>query len=120
MKTSYNNRSFQIICKSHRVNFLFKICSFALITARVRSTREGNVLTPVCVSVHTFGGGVPGLRFSGGVPGFRFLRGYPVSDFQGGYLVSDFWGGPRSEIFRGGTWSQIFGGVSGLSKGKNF
>ena len=33
---------------------------FEVITARVRSTREGNVLTPVCVSVHTFwGGGVP-------------------------------------------------------------
>ena len=27
-----------------------------VITARVRSTREGNVLTPVCVSVHTFVG----------------------------------------------------------------
>ena len=32
-----------------------------IFTARVRSTREGNVLTPVCVSVHTFrgGGGYP-------------------------------------------------------------
>ena len=28
-------------------------------TARVRSTREGNVLTPVCVSVHTCRGGYP-------------------------------------------------------------
>ena len=30
---------------------------WTIITARVRSTREGNVLTPVCVSVHTFRGG---------------------------------------------------------------
>ena len=65
----------------------------SLITTRVRSTREGNVLTPVCVSVHTFGGGSQ------------------VSDFQG---VTDFQGGPRSQIFRGGPRSQIFGGVPGL------
>ena len=95
-------------------------------TARVRSTREGNVLTPVCVSVHTFGGGsqvqVGGSQVSdfqgGGVPGFRFWEGGPRSQIfgGGGSQVSDFGGGPRSQILGGvpslrfwgggGTWSQ--------------
>ena len=90
-----------------------------VVTARVRSTREGNVLTPVCVSAHTFGeggsqvqvqvgGGVPGLRFSGGVQGLRFLgEGSKVSDFQGGIPGLKFLGGdPRSQILGGGTRSQ--------------
>ena len=47
---------------------------FAMFTARVRSTREGNVLTPVCVSVHTCGGG------GGGVP-------HPRSGWGGGPRV---------------------------------
>ena len=75
-----------------------------LITARVRSTREGNVLTPVCVSVHTFGGGSQVSDFQGGVPGLRFSG-----------------GGPR--FSSGGAGSQIFGGGGGYPvsvKGKIF
>ena len=77
-----------------------------VITARVRSTRECNVLTPVCVSVHTWGGtqsqvwpgGVPHPR-SGqeeggtpsqvwrGVPYHRSgWRGYPIPGLDRGYL----------------------------------
>ena len=52
---------------------------YPLFTARVRSTREGNVLTPVCVSVHTCGGGggTPSqdLRSRGGTPSQVWLGG---------------------------------------------
>ena len=50
-------------------------------TARVRSTREGNVLTPVFVSVHTYGGGgypISGLG-KGGTPSQVRVGGYPIS-----------------------------------------
>ena len=86
-----------------------------IITARVRSTREGNIYTWKCLSVHFLGGasqvqvqvggvpgpgpgrGVPGLRFRG-VPGpgpgsggsqvqVQVVGGYPVSG-PGGYPVS--------------------------------
>ena len=69
---------------------------------------EGNVLTPVCVSVYRGGSQVPVSDRRG--------EGVPVSDF-GGYPVSDFQGGSQSQIL-GGTQSQIFGGVPSLSKGK--
>ena len=59
-----------------------------LITARVRSTREGNALTPVCVSIHTCGG-----------------RGYPISGSQ-------VWGGTLSQVWLGGTPSQVWMGVT--------
>ena len=82
-----------------------------IITARVRSTREGNIYTWKCLSVH-FWGGIPGPGPGGGVRG-------PCR------------GGPRSRSRWGGTWSQVQGGggylVSGLgggipsfSKGKKF
>ena len=84
-----------------------------IITARVRGTREGNVLTPVCVSVHTFGGGPRSQVFWGG-PRSQIFRGGPRSQI---FRV----GGPRSHIFGGGPRSHIFrGGIPGLSKGKNF
>ena len=64
-----------------------------IITARVRSTREGNVLTPVCVSVHTCGGGypIPGLVgegtpsqvWLGGTPSQVWLGGYPIPGLDG-------------------------------------
>ena len=78
-----------------------------IFTANVCSTREDNIYTWKCLSVHLGGegsqvqvqveGGVPGLRFSvgGGVPGLRFLRGVSGLRFLGG-------------------------GVPGLSKGKIF
>ena len=79
--------------------------------------REGNVLTPVCVSVHRGGsqaqvqvGGVPGPGPGGGGT-WSQVRGGPRSRW-GGYPVSGLGGVPglRSEG----------GGVPGLSKGKNF
>ena len=46
-------------------------------TARVRSAREGNVLTPVCVSVHTCRGGYPIPGLAGEVPHPRSGQGVP-------------------------------------------
>ena len=89
--------------------------------------REGNVLTPVCVSVHRERGGVPKVKslldqcmsnyrppsegwgkvivsvcshFGGG--------GYPIQPWMGGGpQVSDFWGGSHVSDFQGGgTQSQ--------------
>ena len=75
-------------------------------TARVRSTREGNVLTPVCVSVHTCGGGYPisGLG-RGGTPFQVWVGGTP----------SQVWGVPHlgsggvPHLRSGGTPSQVRG-----------
>ena len=56
-------------------------------TARVRSTREGNIYTWECLSVHNCGGGVPRPRSGGGVPHSRSSQGggpHPRSG-QGGY-----------------------------------
>ena len=92
-----------------------------IITAHVRSTREGNIYTWKCLSVHFWGGGVPGPGRGGprsqifrGVPGLRFLGGprsqilggSQVSDFQGGLLGLRFSGGSQVSDFGGGTWSQ--------------
>ena len=44
------------------------VTSHAIITARVRSTREGNIYTWKCLSVHFFGGGgTTWLRIEGNV-----------------------------------------------------
>ena len=55
-----------------------------LVTARVRSTREGNIYTWECLSVHHCGGGVP----------------HPRSG----------WGGTPSQVWPGGTSSQVWPG----------
>ena len=120
----------------NRLNHLFLGPFF---TARVRSTREGNIYTWKCLSVHFWGGGSHVSDFwEGGSHVSDFWGGSHVSDFGGGSHVSDFWGGSHvsdfggvpclrflgggSQVsdFQGGPMSQIFGGVPGLSKGKNF
>ena len=76
------------------------------VTARVRSTREGNVLTPVCVSVHTCrggGGGAPHLRSGGrGVPHLRISGlgggGYPIPGLAGVYPIPGLAGGGEYPI----------------------
>ena len=78
-----------------------------ILTARVRSTREGNVLTPVCVSVHTFRGG----------PRSQIFGGSQVSDFRGrGGTQSQIFGGgvPGLRFFLGGSQVSDFGGVPSL------
>ena len=96
-KRNFKERGHENFCMRSSVNNL------KFITARVRSTREGNIYTWKCLSVHFWGGGsqvqVGGSQvsdfwggrgprsqmFGGGIPGLRFLGGgYPVSDFQGG------------------------------------
>ena len=70
------------------------------ITARVRSTKEGNVLTRVCVSVHTCGGGrypISGLG-EGGTPS-QVWPGVP-------HLRSG-WGVPHPRSGQRGTPSQV-------------
>ena len=69
---------------------------YVVITARVRSTREGNVLTPVYLS--TLSGGVPGPG-RGGVPGLRFSgAGTQVSDFRGGRVPGLRFSGGGSQV----------------------
>ena len=75
---------------------VFRFPGSFFVTARVRSTREGNIYTWKCLSVHFGGGGGPRSR-SGGVPGLR-----------SGGVPGPGRGGPRS---RGGTQSQVWGGT---------
>ena len=89
-----------------------------IFTARVRSTREGNIYTWKCLSVHFWGGGSQVSDFwggprsqifgGGGVPGLRF--------FLGGSQVSDFSGGVPGLRFLGGVQGLRFflGGFPGL------
>ena len=105
----------------------FVIALTQIITARVRSTREGNVLTPVCVSVHTFGGGGwSQVQVGGGVSGLRFFgEGGPKSQIFGGRGDPGlrFWGGgPRSQVFflGGSQVSDFLGGYPVSVKGKIF
>ena len=87
--------------------------SCSIITACIPSTREGNVLTQVCVSVHTFeGGGVPYLR-SGGYHGHAGLGwGYPIPGLDRGYPLarSGWWGVPQSGLDGGDTQSHVWTG----------
>ena len=83
-----------------RADFLF--------TDRVRSTREGYVLTRVCLSVHTWGGTV--VRFSQwGVPKPGPGGGGYPSQLQlvGGYLSQVQAGGYPSQVQTGGYPSQV-------------
>ena len=88
---------------------------YNVITARVRSTREVNVLTPVCVSVHTCEGG--GGR--GGLPHLR-SGGYPIPGLdrggvphpRSGYPPPDMgWDTPQTQVWLGGIPSQVWSGV---------
>ena len=75
---------------------LFMSKHIYIFTAPVHSTREGNVLTPVCVSVHTCRGGYPisGSQVWGG-------GGYPIPGLAGGGVLH-----PRSGLE--GTLSQVW------------
>ena len=90
------------------------IHNFFIITARVRSTREGNIYTWECLSVHhcrgdtlsQVWGGVPHLRSGGrGVPDPRYGGGYPIPGLaMGGYPIPGLAGGyPISGLGEGGT-----------------
>ena len=73
-----------------------------IFTARVRSTREGNIYTWECLSVHyRWGEGVPCPR-SGGVPHLR-SGGYPIPGLGG--TPSQVWTGgyPIPGLDGGGT-----------------
>ena len=71
--------------------------NFIIITARVRSMREGNIYTLECLSVyHWFGGGypIPGPVREGGrypIPGLD--GGYPFQGPGGGYPIPGLDGG---------------------------
>ena len=73
-----------------------KLCSDIVnrvFTARVRSTREGNIYTWECLSVHhRWGGGgypVPGLMVGGyPVPGLMVGGGYPIPGLMVGGIPS--------------------------------
>ena len=100
-----------------------------IFTARVRSTREGNVLIRVCVSVHTCrGGGYPISGLGRGVPHLRF-GGYPISGCGVPHLRSGSYpilglgvphprsgvphlrsGGTPSQVWTGGTPSKVWTG----------
>ena len=88
----------------------------SIITARVRSTREGNIYTWECLSVHRCRG-VPHPR-SGGYPISGLAGGgTPSQVWLGGYPISGL-GGPPSQVRgvphlrSGGTPSQV-GGTKG-------
>ena len=77
-----------------------KCILICFLTARVRSTREGNVLTRVCVSVHNCGGG--GLSHPrsggtqsqvGGTPSQVWGVPHPMSGVGGTPARSGWWGG---------------------------
>ena len=80
-------------------------------TARVRSTREGNIYTWKCLSVHFWGGGSQVQVQVGVGPRSRSRWGRGVPGPGLGGLPS-----PRL----GGVPGLRSGGVPGLSKGKNF
>ena len=87
-----------------------------IFTARVRSTRGGNVLTRVCVSVHTCRGN-PISGLSGGYP-IPGLRGYPISGLGGTPSQVQVGGYPISGLGREGTLSQVRGyPISGMGRG---
>ena len=57
-------------------------------------TWEGNVLTPVCVSVHTCRGGTTSQVWLGG---------YPIPGLLGGTPSRSGWGGTPSQVWLGGV-----------------
>ena len=109
----YANNSLQSSTFLHVYDCRLSSC-IRIITARVRSTREGNFYTWECLSVHHCGGGgypIPGLW---GVPHLRSggSGGYPI--LEGGYPIPGLARGvpyPRSGW--GDTPSQVQGGTQG-------
>ena len=87
-----------------------------LVTARVRSTREGTVFTGVCLS--TFRGGTY-LPDGGGVPTQVLGGGYlPKAGVGGGYLLSSGWGGGTYLGQGGGVPTQLWPGGGGTYLGR--
>ena len=77
------------------------LSTLCIITARVRSTREGNVLTSVCPSIH------PSVCPQGGVPiSHNALQHFPeCHGAAGGYLTGyPPGGGPGTPRGGGGSW----------------
>ena len=73
----------------------------SFVTDRVRSTREGYVLTRVCLSVHTWGGTPARSRRGGGYPSQVQVGGYPSQVQAGGGGV------PQPGPGKGGCPSQV-------------
>ena len=94
--TVFLSRSLKVQCLTSDEQVLI---GFLFFTARVRSTREGNIYTWECLSVHNCGGGgypVLGLG-EGGTPSQVWWQGgYPIPGLVGGYpLPPDLrWGTP--------------------------
>ena len=112
-KFSVYCKCFCDLCVTRMVNerhswFKWKV---QIITARVCSTREGNIYTWKCLSVH-FWGGVPDPALDGGVPGLR-SRGGTQSQVLG---VTSLRSGEVPHLRLGGTQSQV-GGVLSLRSG---
>ena len=74
---------------------------FNFITARVRSTREGNIYTWECLSVHHWWRGTLSQVWAGGTPSQVWVGGYPVPGLgrgvprprSGGYPIPGLGGG---------------------------
>ena len=77
------------------------------ITDRVRSSREGYVLTRVCPSVHNWGRGVPQPGPDGGIP-------QPGPDGGGGTPIQPWRGVPHPALDKGSTPIQPWMGVHHL------
>ena len=98
IKVKWKEINFLSICKCF-VTFVSRgWCSFDWKAFLLPPASEGwrKIIFSLCVSIHTSGGGVPGLRsqiFGGGYQVLDFRGGYQVSDFRRGYQVSDFRGG---------------------------
>ena len=80
------------------------------ITARVRSTREGNIYTWKCLSVHFGGVPHPYPSLSGGVPNPALDGGgTPIQPWMGGY--------PNPALDGGGVPQPWMGGYPNLGQG---
>ena len=86
------------ITKTKTRLWLFNLILFKILTARVRSMREGNIYTWECLSVHHWcGGGTPSQVWGDPISG---LGGTPSKVWMGGTL-SQVWGVPHP---RSGWW----------------
>ena len=115
------------VCLSLRLSvclfsyFSFFLSSCLIFTARVRSTREGNIYTWECLSVHHCGGvpyprswGVPYLRSGDrGVPHPRYWGVPHPRSRWGGYSIAGLVGGTPSRSGWGEVPHLRSGGVPG-------
>ena len=98
----------------YNIIMLLRVNYIGIFTARVRSTREGNIYTWECLSVHHFGGwgGIPSQVWWWGVPHLRSGGGgYPIPGLARGVpYPRSGWGGGTIPGLVGGTPSQVWPG----------